>query len=55
MLAALPERERRILRMRFFEDRTQSEIGAELGLSQMHISRLLAGTLAKLRTQLQAD
>jgi RNA polymerase sigma-B factor len=55
LLQSLPERERRILQLRFFEDRTQSEIGAELGLSQMHISRLLAATLAKLRTQLQAD
>jgi RNA polymerase sigma-B factor len=55
LLHALPERERRILQLRFFEDKTQSEIGAELGLSQMHISRLLAGTLARLRSQLQAD
>lgn len=52
LLASLPERERRILTMRFFGDMTQSQIAAELGISQMHISRLLAQTLQKLRTAL---
>ena len=46
LLATLPERERRILTMRFFGDMTQSQIAAELGISQMHVSRLLAQTLA---------
>ncbi len=55
LIAALPERERRILSMRFFDDMTQSEIGRELGLSQMHISRLLARTLVDLRKQLLSD
>jgi RNA polymerase sigma-B factor len=55
LLAALPERERRILQMRFFEDKTQSEIGAEIGISQMHVSRLLSATLVKLRRQMQED
>lgn len=55
LIAALPERERRILSMRFFEDRTQSDIGRELGLSQMHISRLLARTLTDLRRQLLSE
>ncbi len=44
----LPERERRILALRFAGDRTQSEIGADLGMSQMHVSRLLRRTLDEL-------
>ncbi len=52
LLAELPERERAILVMRFFQDRTQSEIAEELGISQMHVSRLLARTLTKLRAGL---
>lgn len=54
-LDALPERERRILHMRFYEDKTQAEIGKELGYSQMHISRLLAQTLAALRKAMDDD
>ncbi|MFC5664307.1 RNA polymerase sigma factor SigF [Kitasatospora misakiensis] len=53
LIAALPERERRILSMRFCEDLTQSQIGARLGLSQMHVSRLLARTLRHLREGLE--
>jgi RNA polymerase sigma-B factor len=49
LIRGLPERERRILYMRFFEERTQSEIARELGISQMHVSRLLARTLRSLR------
>jgi RNA polymerase sigma-B factor len=49
LLEALPERERTILLMRFFQSKTQSEIAEELGISQMHVSRLLARTLAELR------
>jgi RNA polymerase sigma-B factor len=49
LLNALPERERRIVLLRFFGNQTQSEIAAELDLSQMHVSRLLARTLARLR------
>ncbi len=52
LLAALPERERRILTMRYFGEMTQSQIAQELGISQMHVSRLLAQTLGKLRLQL---
>ncbi|WP_426514078.1 RNA polymerase sigma factor SigF [Dactylosporangium sp. McL0621] len=52
LLARLPEREQRIIAMRFFGNRTQSQIAAELGLSQMHISRLLAKALQTLRGQL---
>lgn len=54
LLAALPERERRIILLRFFEHRSQSEIARELGISQMHVSRLLARTLAGLRAGLSA-
>lgn len=52
-LEALPERERTIIRLRFFDDLTQSEIAEQVGVSQMHVSRLLARSLADLRQQLQ--
>ncbi|GAA3379318.1 RNA polymerase sigma factor SigF [Streptomyces sannanensis] len=55
LIAALPERDRIILSLRFCEDLTQSEIGTRLGISQMHVSRLLARTLAKLRSGLLDD
>ena len=55
LLAALPPRERQILLLRFFGGLTQTEIGARMGISQMHISRLLARTLAQLRRDLAAD
>ncbi|MCX4091242.1 RNA polymerase sigma factor SigF [Nocardia sp. alder85J] len=51
LLAGLPERERRILTMRFFESMTQTQIAAQMGISQMHVSRILAKTLARLREQ----
>ncbi|HUZ20736.1 MAG TPA: SigB/SigF/SigG family RNA polymerase sigma factor [Acidimicrobiales bacterium] len=47
-IAELPERERFILHLRFVEDLTQSEIAERVGISQMHVSRLLARSLAKL-------
>jgi len=49
LIAALPERERTILRLRFFEEMSQSQIATRVGVSQMQVSRLLAGTLATLR------
>ncbi|PWK64827.1 RNA polymerase sigma-B factor [Streptomyces sp. CG 926] len=49
LLEQLDERDRRILRLRFAEDKTQAEIGAELGISQMQVSRLLSRTLTRLR------
>ena len=55
LLAALPERERRILLLRFFGELTQTEIAARVGLSQMHVSRLLSRTLTRLRHQATAD
>lgn len=48
-LAALPLRERRILTMRFYRQMSQTRIAAEVGLSQMHVSRLLRRSLAQLR------
>lgn len=54
LLASMPERERRILLLRFFGGLTQTEIAAQVGLSQMHVSRLLSRTLTRLRRQLDA-
>lgn len=53
LLAELPERERTVLVLRFFESMTQSQIAAKVGISQMHVSRLLAKTLAQLREKLE--
>ncbi|WP_406409150.1 SigB/SigF/SigG family RNA polymerase sigma factor [Streptomyces halstedii] len=50
LLEELDDRERRIIEMRFGQEMTQAQIGAELGISQMHVSRLLTRTLGKLRT-----
>jgi RNA polymerase sigma-B factor len=49
----LPEREQKILYLRFFKGQTQSEIADRLGISQMHVSRLLNRTLAQLREALE--
>lgn len=49
LLRQLPVRERQILSLRFFGEKTQSEIGTEIGISQMHVSRLLKSTLLELR------
>lgn len=55
LIAQFPPRERMILHLRFFEGLTQSEIAGRLGISQMHVSRLLARALAQLRTQAEDD
>ncbi|MDX6389728.1 MAG: polymerase sigma-B factor [Streptosporangiaceae bacterium] len=55
LLEQLPSREKRILLLRFFGNMTQSQIASELGISQMHVSRLLARTLAQLRDGLTAE
>ena len=55
LLQELTPRERRMLYLRFFKGMTQSEIAGELGISQMHVSRLLAKTLAALRAGLQDE
>ncbi|GGV66334.1 RNA polymerase sigma factor [Streptomyces longisporoflavus] len=54
-LARLPERERRILYLRFFRDMTQAQIGEELGISQMHVSRLLSRACERVRRQIERD
>jgi RNA polymerase sigma-B factor len=53
LLATLPERERMIVELRFFEDLSQSEIAARVGVSQMHVSRLLRKALTLLSEQLE--
>ncbi|MFC3962765.1 SigB/SigF/SigG family RNA polymerase sigma factor [Nocardia jiangsuensis] len=55
LLRDLSERDRRILHLRFFENCTQSQIARELGVSQMHISRILTRTLATLRERALRD
>ncbi|HEY2521164.1 MAG TPA: RNA polymerase sigma factor SigF [Streptosporangiaceae bacterium] len=55
LLERLPPREKKILLLRFFGNLTQSQIAAELGISQMHVSRLLARTLTQLRDGLTND
>ncbi|MEV7486334.1 RNA polymerase sigma factor SigF [[Kitasatospora] papulosa] len=55
LIASLPLRDRTILSMRFVSNMTQSEIGEELGISQMHVSRLLSRTLVKLRKGLTVE
>ena len=48
-LPTLPQRQQRILAMRFYGNMTQAEIGERLGISQMHVSRLLDAALTRLR------
>ena len=55
LLEQLPPREKKILLLRFFGNMTQSQIAAELGISQMHVSRLLARTLTQLRDGLTTE
>ena len=52
LLVALPPRERHVIQRRFVDELTQSEIAAELGISQMQVSRILSRTLASLRASL---
>jgi RNA polymerase sigma-B factor len=54
-LSALPDRERALVRLRFEEDMSQSEIGRRLGISQMHVSRLLRRALARMEAVATAD
>lgn len=53
LLESLPERERTVVVLRFFESLTQTQIAERVGISQMHVSRLLTKSLARLRDQLQ--
>lgn len=55
LVAALPERDRSIITMRFYENRTQQQIADRLGVSQMHVSRLLTRILGRLRTDMLSD
>jgi len=55
LVARLPSVEQRILHLRFVDEWSQSQIGAELGISQMQVSRLLARSLATLRRWMAAD
>jgi RNA polymerase sigma-B factor len=54
LLAELPDRERAIIILRFFGNQTQTQIAERIGISQMHVSRLLSQTLAMLREKLNA-
>ncbi len=54
MLKELPDRDRKIIELRFFENLSQSEIADEIGISQMHVSRLLRRSFEELRTKLRA-
>ncbi|HEX6498926.1 MAG TPA: SigB/SigF/SigG family RNA polymerase sigma factor [Micromonosporaceae bacterium] len=55
LLPRLPAREQRIMTMRFYGNMTQSQIAAEIGISQMHVSRLLSQALAWLRAAMTSD
>jgi RNA polymerase sigma-B factor len=55
VMGQLPEREQRILYLRFYEDLSQSEIAERVGISQMHVSRLLARSVESLREWLQVS
>jgi RNA polymerase sigma-B factor len=55
LMAVLTEREREVLRLRFVEDLTQSEIGRRIGVSQMHVSRLIRHSIAQLRDEAGRD
>jgi RNA polymerase sigma-B factor len=55
LMRVLSEREREVLRLRFEEDLTQSEIGQRVGVSQMHVSRLIRQSIARLRDEAAHD
>ncbi|MFJ2292556.1 RNA polymerase sigma factor SigF [Streptomyces sp. NPDC087894] len=55
LLRQLDDRERKIVRMRFGQEMTQAQIGAELGVSQMHVSRLLSRIVKRLRTGMSVE
>ncbi|MFJ8885780.1 RNA polymerase sigma factor SigF [Streptomyces sp. NPDC102402] len=55
LLRQLDDRERKIVRMRFGQEMTQAQIGAELGVSQMHVSRLLSRIVQRLRTGMSVE
>ena len=55
LLRELPDRERKVLRLRFFDNLTQTEIAERIGVSQMQVSRMLTRTLTRLREQALPD
>ncbi|MEU1488956.1 RNA polymerase sigma factor SigF [Streptomyces sp. NPDC005776] len=55
LLEELDDRERRIVQMRFGQEKTQAQIGAELGISQMHVSRLIARIVKRLRAGMSVE
>jgi RNA polymerase sigma-B factor len=55
LMARLPERERRIVQLRFYEQMSQAEIAAQVGVSQMQVSRLLRASFERMRGWLNAD
>jgi RNA polymerase sigma-B factor len=55
VLNEISERDRKVLHLRFVEDMTQSEIADEVGVSQMHVSRILRATIDKLRQRLPEE
>ena len=54
-LAALDDRERTILHLRFFQGLTQSQIAQQVGISQMHVSRLIRRALEKIREEIEIE
>jgi RNA polymerase sigma-B factor len=54
-MTSLDEREQKIVSLRFYGNLTQSDIASEIGISQMHVSRLITRALGKLRTEITAD
>jgi RNA polymerase sigma-B factor len=54
LVAALPDRQRTVLMLRFFENLSQTQIAERVGCSQMYVSRLLAQALRTLRSQVRA-
>ena len=55
LLARLPEREREIVRLRFYDQLSQEQIAAEVGVSQMQVSRLLRASFEKMRQWMEAN
>ena len=54
-LRVLDERERKILHLRFYDGLTQSQIAQQVGISQMHVSRLIRRSLEKMREEIATD
>ena len=55
LVADLPERQQEIIRLRFFEEKSQSEIAEQVGVSQMHVSRLLKRSFEQMRDVMTAE